>query len=44
MDRTEIYETIATIVFIFVSLIAIKPPAWSKRLLNSFNKFMDRWI
>jgi len=44
MDRTEIYETIAAAVFIFISLIAIKPPAWSKRLLKSFNRFMDRWI
>jgi hypothetical protein len=44
MDRTEIYEAFATVVFILISLIAIKPPAWSKRLLNSFNKFMDRWI
>jgi hypothetical protein len=44
MDKTEIYEAITSIVFILISLIAIKPPAWSKRLLNSFNKFMDRWI
>jgi hypothetical protein len=44
MDRTEIYETIAAVVFVLISLIAIKPPAWSKRLLESFNKFMDRWI
>ena len=44
MDITEIYETIAALVFVVISLIAIKPPAWSKRLLRSFNKFMDRWI
>ena len=44
MDATEIYETIAAVVFIVISLIAIKPPAWSKRLLNSFNRFMDRWL
>jgi hypothetical protein len=44
MDKTEIYETIALVVFVLISLIAIKPPAWSKRLLASFNKFMDRWI
>ena len=44
MDRNEIYETIAAVVFVLISLIAIKPPAWSKRLLESSNKFMDRWI
>ena len=44
MDRTEIYEAIAAAVFIFISLIAIKPPAWSKRLVKTFNRFMDRWI
>ncbi len=44
MDATEIYETIAAVIFVLISLIAIKPPDWSKRLLKSFNKFMDRWI
>jgi len=44
MDLTEIYETIAATVFVLISLIEIKPPAWSKRLLKSFNRFMDRWI
>ena len=44
MDRTEIYETIAAAVFVFISLMVIKPPAGSKRLLKSFNRFMDRWI
>jgi hypothetical protein len=44
MDKTEIYETIAAAVFVFISLLFIKPPAWGKRLLESFNKFMDRWI
>ena len=44
MDKTEIYETIAAAVFVLISLIVIKPPVWSKRLLKSFNKLMDRLL
>lgn len=38
------YEGIAAVVFIVISLIAIKPPAWSRRLLKSFIGLLDRWI
>ena len=39
-----VYEGIAMTVFILISLIFIKPPAWSIRMLKSFVGLLDRWL
>ena len=41
---TEVYEGIAMVVFILISLIFIKPPAWSRRMLKYFVGLLDRWL
>ena len=41
---TEIYQGVAMVVFIVVSVIFVKPPAWTKRVLKSFIQLLDRWI
>jgi len=40
----ELYEGATLVVFVLISLIFIKPPAWVKRMLHSVVAFFDRWI
>jgi hypothetical protein len=40
----ELYEGITLAVFILISLVFIKPPAWIKRMLQSFVTLFDRWL
>ena len=40
----EFYESVSLVVFIVISLIFIKPPAWIKRMLQSVVALFDRWL
>jgi hypothetical protein len=40
----ELYEGATLVVFILISLIFIKPPAWAKRMLHAAVNLFDRWI
>ena len=44
MNRTEIYQTIALIVFILISVAFIKPPQRLIRMLKSWLRVLDRWL
>ncbi len=41
---TEIYQTIATVVFILITLAFIKPPERLIRILKSWLRVLDRWL
>jgi hypothetical protein len=40
----ELYEGATLVVFILISLLFIKPPAWIKRALKSAVALFDRWF
>jgi hypothetical protein len=40
----ELYEGITLVVFIVISLVFIKPPAWIKRMLHFVVAVFDRWL
>jgi hypothetical protein len=44
MNTTEIYQTIALIVFILISVAFIKPPQGLIRVLKSWLRALDRWL
>jgi hypothetical protein len=41
---TYVYESIALVIFVLISLIFVKPPAWAMRMLKSIASFLDRWV
>ena len=44
MNTTEIYQTIALIVFLLISAAFIKPPQRLIRALKSWLRVLDRWL
>jgi hypothetical protein len=40
----ELYEGVTLVIFILISLVFIKPPAWIKRMLHSVVSRFDRWL
>ena len=39
-----VYEGLALVVFILISLAFIKPPAWLLRKMKAFVVYIDRWM